>query len=55
LSGERFAGVNVQHLTGRERVRQGEPHACAMSSVVPIRLAELRTGRHPFLSSGAAD
>jgi hypothetical protein len=40
LSGERFAAVNVQPLTGRERVGQGEQDACAMSSVVPIRLAD---------------
>jgi hypothetical protein len=55
LSGKRFAAVNVQGLTGRERVRQGGPHACAMSSVVPIRLAGLLAGRHLFLSCGGAD
>jgi hypothetical protein len=55
LSDERFAAVNVQRLTGRERVRQGEAHACAMSSVVPIRLAGLRTEGISLFPLAAAD
>jgi hypothetical protein len=43
LSGEQFAAVNVQRLTGRERVRQGEPHAlCDVLGCAdpPFRIAD---------------